>query len=334
MLSYLSIKTTESLLLSSYGLSLVDYYWVKPVNEYGLTWEKINFFDNEFSDDIGNLLTGESVELHEYENISKMSPSASVIGEMKKKWVRINGSPVLLKVNKNNNGQQCLNEVLACELHRLLSFTNYVKYSLVHVVLSDAKALGCTCPSFTDSYNELVTAYQLIRSYKQAQDTNSFETLINLAIAAGCYASNLRSQLEYMIMTDFILSNTDRHFNNFGFLRKNNELTLSCIAPLYDAGNSLFYNTQVPVGEDLYNIKISSFAQTEVRQLKLVDNKHILKLDALSNFSNVVYKALIKVCGVTGERAEHVAKSIDAKISMLDDFYNGCKLWKTKKYRW
>ena len=46
------------LLIRCYGLSLSDQYWICP-KDSNLTWEEINFFSNEFSDDIGDVLFGE-----------------------------------------------------------------------------------------------------------------------------------------------------------------------------------------------------------------------------------------------------------------------------------
>lgn len=56
-LEKLSIQHSEQLLLRCYGLSLSDQYWMKPVDSE-LQWKNINFFDNDFSDDVGNILFG------------------------------------------------------------------------------------------------------------------------------------------------------------------------------------------------------------------------------------------------------------------------------------
>ena len=45
------------LILKSFGLSLSDHYWVKPEG-LDIKWENVNFFDNAFSEDMGNLLFG------------------------------------------------------------------------------------------------------------------------------------------------------------------------------------------------------------------------------------------------------------------------------------
>ena len=47
----------QQLLEKSFGLSLTDQYWVMPFN-VNLDWHKINFFENAFSEDVGDVLTG------------------------------------------------------------------------------------------------------------------------------------------------------------------------------------------------------------------------------------------------------------------------------------
>lgn len=56
-LQALSVAVPQLLLPRSYGLSLSDHYWLKP-SDSTLTWEQINFFDNAFSEDIGDILFG------------------------------------------------------------------------------------------------------------------------------------------------------------------------------------------------------------------------------------------------------------------------------------
>lgn len=52
-LETMGIGTTSELLTKCMGLSLSDTYWVRPESS-GLVWENVNFFDNDFSDDVGN----------------------------------------------------------------------------------------------------------------------------------------------------------------------------------------------------------------------------------------------------------------------------------------
>lgn len=128
VLNYLKEETNLSLMLSAYGLSLTDHYWMQPIGKE-LYWKDINFFDNDFSDELGMLLTdSDKVDINS--NISKFSPSSSVIGEMKKKWIIKDGIRYLMKVSANDYGQQSVNELIASRLHERLGWKNYVSYEV------------------------------------------------------------------------------------------------------------------------------------------------------------------------------------------------------------
>ncbi len=68
-LEYLQEKTNLSLMLSGYGLSLTDHYWMQPVGEEAC-WRDLNFYENDFSDMLGNLLT-DSGKIDADRNVSK-----------------------------------------------------------------------------------------------------------------------------------------------------------------------------------------------------------------------------------------------------------------------
>ena len=51
-LASLQLSSSTMLPLKSFGLSLSDQYWLKPLTAV-VTWEQINFFTNSFSEDIG-----------------------------------------------------------------------------------------------------------------------------------------------------------------------------------------------------------------------------------------------------------------------------------------
>lgn len=58
-LETLNLPSTQMLLTRCFGLSLSDQYWVKP-HDSDLQWSQINFFDNPFSEDIGDILLGKA----------------------------------------------------------------------------------------------------------------------------------------------------------------------------------------------------------------------------------------------------------------------------------
>ena len=86
-LETLEIANTKMLLVRCYGLSLSDQYWICPEGS-DLTWDTINFFYNDFSEDIGDVLFGAAKKTDAF-NFS--SPDNTSDGNLKKRWKIING---------------------------------------------------------------------------------------------------------------------------------------------------------------------------------------------------------------------------------------------------
>ena len=108
-LDILGIVDSKQLLMRCYGLSLSDQYWIKPDGS-DLSWEKINFFDNSFSEDIGDILfeTKPKSSILDFN-----SPDSTSDGNLKKRWKIINGKRYLIKGGSDPFFQQPFNEVIA-----------------------------------------------------------------------------------------------------------------------------------------------------------------------------------------------------------------------------
>ncbi|MFR1991877.1 MAG: hypothetical protein ACLS3C_18125 [Oscillospiraceae bacterium] len=110
------------------GLSLSDHYWIKP-NGSELTWKDVSLFSNSFRDPL------ESMQIQHPHGAASTStqtpaysPSASLQGDLIKKWLIVDDTRCLLKGNRGANSQQSLNEVLASMLHEKQGFANHVRY--------------------------------------------------------------------------------------------------------------------------------------------------------------------------------------------------------------
>ena len=329
-LRVLNEETSQSLMLAAYGLSLTDHYWMQPVSRE-LYWKDINFFENDFSDELGDLLT-DTGRIDVEGNISRFSPASSVNGEMKKKWIIRDGKRYLMKINTNNYGQQAVNEKIASRLHERLRWKNYIPYEIGRTK-TEGEEFPCSLNElFTSLDMELVSAYQLIGNYKVPNDLSEYEAIIQLAVKAGLDEDEVRTQLEYTIMTDFILSNTDRHYNNFGFLYSNREHCLIKMAPIYDTGNCLFYSEDpVPVKSGLLNIRVNSFCKKETAMLSYIKNKDIIDIQKLQDFPEESEELLLKYTKMPEQRAEKIAETIEQKIEYLQLFLEGKKIWKREK---
>ena len=332
VLSRLSEATSQSLMLSSYGLSLADHYWIQPVGQE-LYWKDLNFYENDFGDELGDILTDSERERSVSGGISKLSPSASVNGDMMKKWIIRGGGRYLLKVNPNYHSQQAVNEVIAGKLHERLGWKNYVSYEVGTIHITGRKYPCSLSPMFTSVETEFVSAYQIVAAYKVPNDVSLYEALIRQAVSLGADEKEVRAFLEYMILTDFILTNTDRHLNNFGFIYDPRQHRLSGMAPLFDTGNSLFYDYDViPHGGNLLDIPVNSFSKREADQLHYVKSDAGVKLERLVHFPKEAEALLRGYTDMTDERAAETARTIEEKIEYLNLFFQGKKIWKKERY--
>ena len=106
------MSSPQELIEKCFGLSLSDQYWISPTDK-PLDWHRVNFFENAFSEDIGNILFGKGTGS---DSTSLVSPDNTANGNLKKKWKIIDGKRVLLKDSSAPYRQEAYNEVLASEI--------------------------------------------------------------------------------------------------------------------------------------------------------------------------------------------------------------------------
>ena len=98
----------------------------------------------------------------------------------------------------------------------------------------------------------------------------------------GLPEQDVRGFLEYQILTDFVLTNTDRHLNNFGVLRDSRTLRFVQMAPIFDSGNSMFWDApRLPERSECTEITVNSFRKTETELLKLVTDRSRVRMELL-----------------------------------------------------
>lgn len=277
ILEQLGIATTQEYLVKNLGLSLTDHYWIKPL-DMELGWNDINLFTNDFRDPVGDMQFG--IEAVQELPANAFSPSSSVQGELIKKWLIADGKRCLVKGNHGGNSQESLNEVVATLLHKKQIKQPYVTYNTMR--LGDHQQIFCVCESFTSDAIELLPAIDIVESRKKDNAMSMYEHFIAVCIAHGLEEAKVRSFLEYQILTDFILTNTDRHMNNFGVLRDTKTLKFIGMAPIFDSGNSMFWQSpKLPEYDDLTNVKVNSFRTTEKQLLGYVQDRQQVDISKL-----------------------------------------------------
>lgn len=267
------------------GLSLTDYFWVKPIDS-NLKWEDVNLFQNPFQ----NEWQVEKFSENEGDNIDIYNPNSSLQGQLEKKWIIHNDKRYLVKGNRDEKSTESINEVIVSKFHELQGYDNYTNYSLIKIKDREYD-YGCISECFTSEDLELVSAYAVMTSEAQKNDISSYEHFIHVCSKHGIDEEQLRRDLEYQIMMDFILSGRDRHLSNVSILRDANTLKFVRMAPIYDSGKCLFVGQEVPENrKELLNVKTNSFASTELKLLSYVRDKSIVDVSKLPG-SDLIKKA-------------------------------------------
>ena len=285
-LEALGVTDTKSLLLRCYGLSLSDQYWICPAGS-DLTWDDINFFDNSFSDDIGDILFG---EVKKTDAIDFSSPDSTSDGNLKKRWKIINGKRCLIKCGSNPYRQQPLNEVIATEIMNRLQIP-----CAAYTLLWSKEMPYSVCEDFVDENTELVPAWRILQTQKQMNNVSLYQHFVSCAEALGIPGSV--QFLDQMIVLDYIILNEDRHLNNFGALRNAETLEWIGMAPIYDSGSSLGYDKAAPMMRNGNEILCKPFKKHHEEQLKLVSSFDWIDFAALTDIRKVIS------CVLSDERA-------------------------------
>lgn len=318
--------STLDLAMKNLCLSLTDHYWVKEITkEY--SWADVNLYQNDFRAAFTLDLREDMADIRGKTNFV---PSTSLKGDLKKKWIiGKDGKRILVKGNHIGNSIQSISEVLASKLHPLQGWQNYVEYSFLSITADGETVLGCACENFTDIDTEFVPAIDVICGRKKRNDESYYEMYLSECVKHGIAEEQIRGFLEYQIMTDFVLSNTDRHFNNFGILRDSKSLKWLKPAPIFDSGNAMFYKSSfIPNRAGLLKIKVNSFLEEEEKLLKYITDagKELVDILKLPD-KQQVYQLLKKDSRLSEEFCMNILYAYQSKILYLADFKNGMHIW-------
>mgnify|MGYP005763744045 FL=1 len=280
-LETLDVTSTKMLLVRCYGLSLSDQYWIYPENS-NLTWDQINFFENSFSDDMGDVLFGTQKKA---DGFDFSSPDNTSDGCLKKRWKILNGKRCLIKGGSNPFRQQPFNEVIAAGIMERLGI-DHIPYT----VMWKEDAPYSVCEDFVTADTELVSAWRIMQTQKKENSTSVYQHFVNCCKALG--APNVVPSLDRMIILDYIIANEDRHLNNFGLLRNAETLEWLGFAPIFDSGSSLGYDkvaAQIRAGRD---IACKPFKKHHAEQLKLVSSFDWIDFENLKDVESMITAVL------------------------------------------
>ena len=274
---------------------------------------KLNFFENGFSEDVGDVLLGKA-EKNGHFDFS--SPDNTSDGYLKKRWKIVDGKRCLIKGGSGTERQQPFNEVIATEIMSRLNIP-HVPYTLIW----DNNEPYSVCEDFVTADTELVSAWRILQVQQKSNNISVYQHLLNCCEAAGI-VDEVKS-LDRMIVLDFIIANEDRHLNNFGFLRNAETLEWLGAAPIFDSGSSLGYDKLASEIKPFDGIECKPFKSKHEAQLKLVSDFSWLDLNKLSDIEDVIRSVVSdeRATERIGEkRIEAIIHAVKVRISYLGDF--------------
>ena len=241
VLKRLGLTSPVELIDSGLAVSLSDQYWLRPL-EAQVSWADVNFFTNDFPDDLGEAFVPRCPSSRERlqpidREVAASSPDAALGGNLPKRWELRDGERLLVKSGKQSNlFAEPLCELAAtrlCEL--ILRPEDYVPYWVESYGWPEYVSI-CAC--MVDDHTELASAYDVIGSVRRSNDQSPYERYARLLEANGI--ADARTQLAKMLVVDHVIANFDRHWGNFGVFIDSDSRTWLRVAPIFDNGESLF----------------------------------------------------------------------------------------------
>ena len=275
LLQQMQINSISGYLDISYGLSLNDTLWFKPADADGsITWDSVNHYVNTFNNDIAEyMLTGKGLAgLH----MRTTSPEFGTNGMLPKCWHREEDGQIYLYKGGTsgccNTGNEPYSEYMCSSILAAMRMKNFVPYTLKHY----HGHLVSSCPMFTSKE----VGYTPVCNYSNPED---FTDIVSLFEDLG-----LREQFEDLLIFDALVYNTDRHLNNYGFLRDNDTYKVVGMAPIFDNGCGMlpYYTLDRDINKyaKKYDYQNSGLSNDDIFALCL-KNRHKKMLSRLIDFT-------------------------------------------------
>lgn len=310
----LDSKERFNLLLVNHGTSLNDTFWIREKNELNikgkaLIWEDVNLYKG-FKENLGIVSF--------FGNTSSLggkikTPELTTQGMLRKAWRIIDNNIYLYKANTHgyaNAGNEMYSEIVAYQIAYILGL-KHVKYEMVKW-----NYIECVRSKlFTSEESGYLTMTEYLTRELGSKTKWRYNDICKI-IPKECI-----SQLNDLMVFDFIIENKDRHFSNFGFLVNNDTGEIKGLAPIFDNGYSLlnFEMEEELLNYDYTKSVIGTFDIDNKAQAEEVIRKNHQKYKSWANIlANSIQK--IDFAGVPEYRAKAMIKLLKSRCKMIQEF--------------
>lgn len=308
-----NIKNKVDLSTLTLNLSLLDQYWTCPQNS-NLKWEDVNFFTNNFSKDIGNILFDYNLNLTD---INYFSPDITTAGMDPKKWIIDKDNNRYLIKTCIENEQTQANEAIASLICKKLNIP-FVEYRLKrdHLNLNVENSIynnnlysisKCIC----NENHTMVHANMIAINNGSKSRKNIINFFRN--------EPDLEKDFDRMLLLDFILIQEDRNYNNYGFIIDNNTGKKQFF--FLDNSNSLCYQYNNSKNILDYISDKSKVYNTHTEALKYIKDFSIINLDKIKEIDNEILEILNQT-NLSELQKSNILKVFNYRVLELEKLIN------------
>ena len=255
-----NVEELQTLTMQAGGRNLTDHYWFHRTDKT-LVWKNINYFENTF--DIVMEKGGAAPGIDR--SVQRQSPNVCVDGSIEKRWIIEDGKRFLLKSSRYKRMQEPFNEMIASMIldeykikhvgYKLRRTKDFIPYSI--------------CECMCDANTEFLNAQWIIQKEPQGMK-DMYAHFLDICKKYGI--PDVKERMDEMMWLDFIIGNEDRHRGNFGILRNSDTLKWISIVPIFDNGNSLFFDkSDDEITENGIDSLGKAFRDSNRLNLKLLD---------------------------------------------------------------
>lgn len=236
------------------AVSLQDNYWIKNSDDKTV-WDDINLRNNHLNEVVAQVsLHGSSLTLQGQVH----TPELNGQGAYAKAWKREEDGLYLYKIGSDKTDYESRIEVM---VSNLLDKTNVSHVRYLPAQAMDRFACKCKCMT-TDTLS--ILAGMDFRTYCNVHDINAERELLKLD----------SDNLYKMWITDYLISNRDRHGMNWGLYYDNRTMQLLGLHPLFDHNNA--FDTELMKDKDAPYLYDNSRTMRECAKYAIKRTDYIL----------------------------------------------------------
>lgn len=292
-----TIDNRVNICIKCKGISIQDCYWVRNDSE-NICWDSVNIRQNQLRDIVDISLSG----LYPTITTSYICPELTTKGLFRKGWIRLGNELYMLKSDRTNNYVNTKMEILASEiLHCFENKIDCIAYVGDIKETRDGTEFVSICKNFVDENHSFVEAWEIMEYCKRNKIDFREYCLKQWGNLFACIP-----------VLDYIIINTDRHTQNYGFFMNNNTGKLDGLAPLFD------YNCALVA--DYFE---RDAADTLSQMLNTGDSLRSLAYEFRPNTDMLFYEGRFNRLREQNNEYEHIFKRVYGRIKEMEITFCG-----------